>query len=114
MPADQYPDCYDPAAPSWMVEAAREYLAAAPWRTSRDGSHSYMMTRRANVLGFGLLHTRTLILIRDYGIDRRWHGHGPYRGIDLDGFSLWKMGDMMIINRKPAESAGWDPDRSPN
>jgi len=67
-----------------------------------------MMAPRAYALGLGLLHTRTLILIRGFGINRRWHGHGPYRGIDLDGFSLRKMGDMMIINRKPASSARWD------
>jgi len=105
---DEYPDRYEPSAPAWLVDAAREYLATAPWKTSKDGSHSYMMTPRAHALGLGLLHTRTLILIRDFGIDRRWHGHGPYRGIDLDGFSLWKMGDMMIINRKPTATAGWD------
>ncbi|HEY4226517.1 MAG TPA: hypothetical protein VGM70_11950 [Pseudolysinimonas sp.] len=100
------PDRYDEAAPEWMLTAAREYLATAPWKTSKNGSHSYMMTPRAHALGIGRAHALTLVLICDHGIDRTWYGHGPYRGIDLDGWSLWKMGDMMIINRKP-DRIGW-------
>lgn len=104
------PDRYRPDAPEWMVESAREYIARARWTfasTMADNPHWYAVRRRAQVGGFGILHERLYLLIRDYHYLRRWQGW-DYRSIDLDGYSYWIMQNGTVINRKPADHAGWD------
>ncbi len=53
------------------------------------------------------MHERLYLLIRDYHYLRRWQGW-EYRSIDLDGFSYWIMQNGTVINRKPADGAGWE------
>ena len=95
-----------------LVERAREYIAETEWtfaKTMPDNPHWYVVRQRAWARGryYGLGHEALFDLIRLHHYIRRWHGRG-YRSIDLDGFSYWIMEDGTVINRKPADSAGWD------
>ena len=48
------------------------------------------------------------VLVTKYGWKRRWHG-STWRTFSLDGFDYyWHI--HPVINRKPSDSAGWDPE----
>ncbi|WP_308799547.1 hypothetical protein [Agromyces silvae] len=97
------PNRYHPDAPDWMIESAREYIAATTWtfaKTMADIPHWYTVRQRAQRAGLGTLHERLYLLIRDYHYIRRWRG-GSYRSIDLDGYLYWIMQNGTVINRKP-------------
>lgn len=114
MTAGWAPDLYQPEAPEDLVAEARAFVADAPWKTSRDESHSYTMWVRLRgphpelVTGYN----RLVSLIEHYGYWRRWFRR-EYRSVDLDGWSLWLMGNAPgemshgIVNRKPAATSGF-------
>ena len=96
---------YHPDAPEWMVEAAREYIAATTWtfaKTMADTPHWYAVRHRAQAAGLGPGHERLYLLIKDYHYKRRWRGR-TYRSIDLDGFVYWIIVDGTVINRTPVD-----------
>jgi hypothetical protein len=105
-------DRYQPEAPDWMVESAKDYIAKAQWSfavTMADNPHWYCVRQRSQKAGLGLGHERLYLLIKHYHYTRRWHGHS-YRSVDLDGYSYWIMQIGTVINRKPLEDAGWEPE----
>ena len=101
------------APPAALVAQAREFIAASTWifaKTMASNPHHYVVRPKSRAAGLGAGHEALFELIRDHHVVRRWHGH-PYRSIDLDGFSYWIMDDGTVINRKPADRAGWDDQR---
>lgn len=97
------------AAPADLVQEARAYIAAAEWsfaKTMPDNPHWYAVRGRSRGQGLGAGHEALYRLCRDYHWDRWWHGR-TYRTVDLDGFAYWIMEDGTVINRKPADDAGW-------
>jgi hypothetical protein len=104
------PDRYQPTAPDWMVESAREYISRSKWTfasTMADNPHWYVVRSRAQAAGMGPLHERLYLLIKHHHYLRRWQGRS-YRAVDLDGFSYWIMVNGTVINRKPVKDAGWE------
>lgn len=104
--------CREGHPPPWLVRRARDYIAAAEWtfaKTMPDNPHWYVIRQRAwgtsRELGEG--HEALFELIRWFYYLRWWRQRG-FRSIDLDGFSYWVMEDGTVINRKPADAAGWD------
>jgi len=111
MPADRI----RPDAPPSLVEAARDYIARTTWtfaKTMPTNPHWYCVRQKARAAGLGAGHEQLFTLIRDYHYSRRWHGR-RYRSIDLDGYSYWIIEDGTVINRKPADDAGWDDEPQP-
>lgn len=116
------PDLYKEDAPPQLVESVREFIDAAEWTTAKtdksEHPHSYVMVFAARRQGLIDGYRRMVGFIDRYGYVRRWR-RWAYRSVDLDGMSYWLMnpatGDKdgtNIINRKPAEHAGWLPDEA--
>lgn len=114
--------------PTALVEKARAYIAATEAdsamsrdprdvggflfaKTMADNPHWYAVRQQAQARRRGSGHEALFALIRDHHYLRRWHGRA-FRTIGLDGFQFWIIEDGTVINRKPAEAAGWDDDEA--
>jgi hypothetical protein len=75
--------------------------------TMADNPHWYALRHQAWEKGEGPGYEALYELVRWFYYLRWWHGRG-YRSITLDGYSYWIMNDGFLVNRKPADSAGWD------
>jgi hypothetical protein len=111
-----------------LVETAREYIAATERdkamsrdprdvggflfaKTMAENPHWYCVRQPAHARGRGRGHEALFTLIRDHHYIRRWHRRA-FRTIQMDGFAYWIIEDGTVINRKPAEAAGWDDDEA--
>ncbi|MEN5075868.1 recombinase family protein [Isoptericola cucumis] len=112
--ADTEPAEQVPGAPADLVRRAQDYIAIGDWtfaKTMPENPHWYTVRQRAWAVdeATGQGHEALFELIREHPTKRRFQGKS-YRSITLDGFVYWIIRDGMIINRKPADQAGWDAD----
>jgi hypothetical protein len=110
-------DLYQHDAPEALVESVREFIDAVRWTTAKTDKskhpHSYVMVFSARRQGLIEGYRRMAGFIDRYGYVRRW-ARWEFRSVDLGGYSFWLMNPVSndpsgtnIINRKPAEHAGW-------
>jgi hypothetical protein len=96
------------------LKEAREFVASANWVFAKTmaayNPHHYIVERDEG----GPALSAFVALVRSAPI-RRYRG-GRYHSLELDGFTyfLTHAGAAgWIVNRKPTERAGWDPEPSP-
>jgi hypothetical protein len=94
--------------------AAREFVASANWVFAKTmaayNPHHYIVERAAGGPAFSAF----VALVRSAPI-RRYRG-GRYHAFELDGHTYWLThagAAGWIVNRKPTERAGWDPEPPP-
>lgn len=75
--------------------------------TMADNPHWYALRSMAWEHGMGEGYDALYVLCRYHYYLRWWWGRG-YRSIDLDGYSYWLIISDYLINRKPADRAGWE------
>jgi hypothetical protein len=96
------------------LDEARSFIASRSWvfakTMARYNPHEYIVEARHGGPDFDAF----VALIRRAPI-RRWHG-GRYHALTVDDHDYWLThagAAGWLVNRKPTERAGWDPEPPP-
>ena len=90
----------------------RTFIASVEWRFAKTMAHYnphwYVVQRDDG----GELFDGFLAYLKQHGTHRNYGGY-PYLYVSVDGFDYWTTfadGAGYIVNRKPSDAAGWDPE----